>query len=170
MKYQESVKRGREAARSQWTLGDLALDLEPKYGEATLERYAEDIGVEFKTLEDYRYVSSRFEFPVRTGNLAWSVYKIFAAQEDRLDLISQEREKPWTASAAREFVQARASDDQIDEDLEGKKIAVDEILKLYIESAAGYNDEERRTDFREELEELCESIMKMWDNVTSEQE
>ena len=44
----------------QWTLGDLALEVETIHGEHTLERYAEEIGVEYSALREYRLVSRTF--------------------------------------------------------------------------------------------------------------
>jgi hypothetical protein len=38
----------------QWRLGEICDKLEPKYGENTLQRFAEDIGKNYSTLKDYR--------------------------------------------------------------------------------------------------------------------
>jgi hypothetical protein len=47
----------------QWILGEIASKLEPKYGERTLERFAEDIGRNFNTLKGYQatYLSWKTE-------------------------------------------------------------------------------------------------------------
>jgi hypothetical protein len=77
-----------------WTLGDLALEVETSYGEDKLGQFADDIGVPYTSMDEYRRISAAYKNPVRTGNLSWSVYKIFAAQENRAELIKERR---WTA-------------------------------------------------------------------------
>lgn len=42
----ELVEAGRKAARFQWKLGDLAGEVHCAYGEHSLARYADEIGVE----------------------------------------------------------------------------------------------------------------------------
>jgi hypothetical protein len=61
----------------------IALEVETSYGEAKLQAYADDIGVEYETLKGYRSVSGQYEKGVRTPDLPWSVFKVFAAQDDR---------------------------------------------------------------------------------------
>lgn len=85
--YAEYVRQGREAANSQWTLGDLAIQVQTTYGDHTLEKYADDIGVEYNTLRNYRYVSGQYQNARRRANLPWTVHATFAAQEDRIELI-----------------------------------------------------------------------------------
>jgi hypothetical protein len=113
-KYDEAVRKGREAAKSQWVLGDLALELEPKYGNATLQHFADDIGVEYQTLKVYRYVAGQYEKGTRIPGLSFSVCQIFAGQGDRAELLS---ERKWTAKEAREYVQGRNGDQVRGEEL-----------------------------------------------------
>lgn len=102
MDYDEAVKQGREAAKSQWTLGDLALSLEPKYGDATLATFADDIGVELKTLQDYRTVAAAF--PEKSGRPdTFGVARTLAAQPDRAELVKTVS----TVKEARELVKGR---------------------------------------------------------------
>jgi len=49
----------------QWTLGDLATNLTVEYGENTIGKFGYAIGVERKTLLNYRTVAERFEKLVR---------------------------------------------------------------------------------------------------------
>ena len=60
MKYEEAVERGRiivrDFNRNQWQLGELAHSLEPIYGKKTLERYADDIGINYASLRLCRTV------------------------------------------------------------------------------------------------------------------
>lgn len=129
MEYEEAVKQGREAARSQWTLGDLALTIETEYGEGTLQQFADDIGVEYRTLDDYRRVAAAYEIPERSGNLPWSVHQIFASQEDRAKLVRRR----WTAKVAREEIQARA--DRAHKEEERRKINARTFAEYYDQMA-----------------------------------
>jgi hypothetical protein len=56
--YDQAVEDGRKLVTSmkdsQFELGRIADKLEPKYGEHTLERFAEDIGLDYGTLKSYR--------------------------------------------------------------------------------------------------------------------
>lgn len=60
MKYEEAVRLGRmivrEFDKNQWQLGELAHSLEPLYGKKTLERYSDDIGINFHSLRNCRTV------------------------------------------------------------------------------------------------------------------
>jgi hypothetical protein len=71
---------------SQWTLGDLACEVEKSYGEDKLGEFAEDIGVPFRSLDDYRRGARAYSLKSRnvTGN-SFAVHLIFAAQDDRLE-------------------------------------------------------------------------------------
>jgi hypothetical protein len=101
-----------ETARN-WILGDLALEVETSYGERNLQRYADEISVGHDALIKYRYVASRWNSGNRIQNLAWSVHQIFAALDDRAEVI---RSRPtWTVAEAREYAEWRRN-------------AVDELL------------------------------------------
>jgi len=58
--YDEGVVEGKkimtEIEDRNWRLGDLANHVEPKYGENTLVRFAQDIGVPFNTLRNWRKI------------------------------------------------------------------------------------------------------------------
>ncbi len=85
--YESLVKQGRQAAKSQWTLGDLASKVEIAYGEGKLQEYAEDIGVDYRTLLDYRTVARAYEKSERS-ELPWSVHRVLASQDDRAALVT----------------------------------------------------------------------------------
>jgi hypothetical protein len=53
-KYRDLVERGKVAAKSLWTLGDLAARIESEYGRDRLGQYADDIGVPYATLKAAR--------------------------------------------------------------------------------------------------------------------
>jgi hypothetical protein len=103
MKFEEAVRQITEATKSNWIIGDAALEVELKYGEGTLEHLAEETGVEFEILRKYRYVSESYEKGIRIPNSSWTVHRIFAAQEDRAELVKRK----WTAAKARAEVKRR---------------------------------------------------------------
>jgi len=111
MIYAQAVRLGKEAAKSQWVLGDLALDVGTEYGEGKLQQYADDIGVEYEALKTYRTVARAYESGIRSPDSTWSIHRLFAAQHDRAALVR----KRWTAAKARKEVRDRAERDKRDE-------------------------------------------------------
>jgi hypothetical protein len=101
--YESLVKQGRQAAKSQWTLGDLASRVEIAYGDGKLQEYAEDIGVDYRTLLDYRTVARAYEKSERS-DLPWSVHRVLAAQEDRVKLVTDPK---LTYRAAQALIRGR---------------------------------------------------------------
>lgn len=67
--WEEYVTFGMEAREqkdnSQWSLGDLALGIMTDYGDDTIGKYGYAIGVEKKTLMNYRTISERFDKGIR---------------------------------------------------------------------------------------------------------
>lgn len=67
--WEEFVSRGMEARESkdnsQWLLGDLAQEVETTYGEDSIGKYSWAIGVEKKTMMNYRTVAKRFNRETR---------------------------------------------------------------------------------------------------------
>jgi hypothetical protein len=64
MKYEKAVKEARtivgRVEKDLWRLAQIAYELEPKYGEQTLARFADDIGLSFSTVRYYKRVYERF--------------------------------------------------------------------------------------------------------------
>ena len=75
--WEDLVLQGIEARQkkdsAQWELGDLALTVERIPGESTLERYAEDIGIQLNTLEVYRWVADTYEKLTRIKTLTMAL-------------------------------------------------------------------------------------------------
>ena len=95
----------RVAAVSRWVLGDLACMTESRWGEARLERLAAEADVGYSALRDYKAVAQAF--PAGSADRsahAWSVYRVLAAQPDRLELVSGEH---MTKAQAEELAAAR---------------------------------------------------------------
>ena len=93
------------ASVSQWVLGDLACQVETRYGEASLRNYAEEIGVDPYTLQSYRTVSKAYPQISRRLEISWSRYTRPAAEDDRLELIAGDL---MTVREARDLTRERA--------------------------------------------------------------
>jgi hypothetical protein len=104
----EAVKRGREcvarASDIQWELGELANNIEPKYGEETLERLAAELDVNPGTLKNYRTVFRAFPGKEPRGSNSFKVCDVFTSQEDRLKLVARRK---WTVAEATKYVKKR---------------------------------------------------------------
>lgn len=96
--WDDLVQRGRAATerigQAKWELGDLADEVETTYNGGQLQAFADEIGVQHSTLNNYRQVSRAF-VRVRT-KAPWSVYQMLAGREDRYDILA-EREH-WTVN------------------------------------------------------------------------
>ena len=93
-------RRGQTAANLPWTVGDLALEVEVTHGDKTLERYAEEVGVGYRAMRDYRRVSKLFEIGTRMPSLSWAHHQILASRDDRFEwLMRAEDAGPLTRPA-----------------------------------------------------------------------
>jgi hypothetical protein len=77
-------------SKGQWRLGELADKVEPIYNESTLEKFAETIGIPFKTVERHRDVWRAWkDFPAPGRELpSYSVARALAAVPDRADFVT----------------------------------------------------------------------------------
>jgi hypothetical protein len=84
--YEELVAEGQQAVLAQtglqWKLGDLAIEHRGLAGDKTakgtdvgLKQYAEDIGVDYNRLTNYRLVASAWPEPTRVGSVPWVCYR-----------------------------------------------------------------------------------------------
>ena len=90
--YDDAVETGRNLIRamkdSQFDLGRVADKLEPKYGDETLQHYAEDIGIDYGTLKSYRTTYKAWkDEPVRPRS--FSVAKVLNRHPDKADIIQE---------------------------------------------------------------------------------
>lgn len=89
----------------QWVLGDLACEVETRYGDEDMRIFATEIGVYYHTLRGYAATSAAFpRGSVGRQTHSYGVYQTLAAQEDRLELVSAER---MTVAQARQLVEKR---------------------------------------------------------------
>jgi len=107
MSYDGLVAAGREARQQadnmQWVEGDLALQVEALPGDErprdpetgafladekkALQRYADDVGLPYATLQNYRRTAELWPSSRRRDEAPWGVHAALNAQEDRFDLI-----------------------------------------------------------------------------------
>jgi hypothetical protein len=91
--YDEAVIEGQKLVSAmtkdyQFELGRIADKLEPKYREQTLERYAEEIGIDHGTLKSYRTTYKAWkDMPARPS--AFSVAKALNSYPNRADIIQE---------------------------------------------------------------------------------
>ena len=128
-RYRELVDVGRELAKSlstsQFSLGDVALEIEPMgpsggsrpHDKASvmvaLEMFAAEIGVALRTVETYRWVSSRWPARRRVPEVSYTVHRTLASipsDRKRWAAIADPPPHPrtgarvWTQDAARRVV------------------------------------------------------------------
>ena len=93
IKYDDAVREGRkivdQANRGWWRLGQIADQLQPKYGDKTLERFAAAIGIKFDTLARFRDVYRAWkEIPApERDSVSYSVRKELATLPHRAQIV-----------------------------------------------------------------------------------
>jgi hypothetical protein len=102
MEYDVAVKALQKISQDNWLIGEIADSVEPKYGDDTLGKLAEESGVSFSTIKNCRNVWRAYDEKVPRGT-NWSVCREFASQPDRFELI----EHQWSVREAREEIQKR---------------------------------------------------------------
>lgn len=103
--YDQYVVEGKAAVKHQWVLGDLAIKVSElnTYGEGKLERYARDIGVEYKTLQNYQAVAKAWEISLRR-DILFSIAMVLVTHPDRVAVVA--RDPHMTVEEAREIMRA----------------------------------------------------------------
>ncbi|MFI1279239.1 DUF6192 family protein [Streptomyces sp. NPDC020858] len=120
-RYEQIVAELREVVdqqtRGQFTIGDRALEIEPSRPrdgsrpeagwtvKESLTRLAEDIGLKYSTVNNARWVSSRWPREHRQPGVSFTVYRILASVEDEDERFAAVKQPPegktrWTADDA----------------------------------------------------------------------
>jgi len=93
--------------KSQWVLGKCALFVETKYGESNTDKYAKEIGVDAKTLQNYRWVVKSYlkddpEFKP-SSKLPFKLYETVATmpKEERTKFLEQADDNNFSIERAR---------------------------------------------------------------------
>ena len=104
--YEQCVEKGRAAVlaegENRWVQGDLAIIVPKKYGAQTLERFAQDIGLEYGTLRNRMAVARAW--PQNAPRGAFSVCRELTPHPDRHAILA--REPLMTVEEAREIMRA----------------------------------------------------------------
>lgn len=139
MKYDELVRRGREAVKrltqSQWELGDLALAVAPmgrrgiaNGGAERLRRYADEIDVEYSSLVEYRRVAEAWPNHTRVLSVSWSAHRELASHEDRFALLREGMTLSEARRAAGIAMAGRSKPEAVEEAVRENPAAVVEAI------------------------------------------
>jgi hypothetical protein len=120
LEWEDWAAAGEELARidssQQWRWGDWLVYGDHCWGEM-YEETARISGLGYDALRDYKWVSSRYEFAVRTANLSWSHYRVAASLDDidaRLELLRQAEQEGWpVVRLCEEVRRAKAADEPV---------------------------------------------------------
>ncbi|OGO52530.1 MAG: hypothetical protein A2148_08515 [Chloroflexi bacterium RBG_16_68_14] len=114
--YEDLVLDGMEARQqaddANWRLGDLAAEVVGGYGEGKLQDFAEKIGVEYKTLRNYRRIAKLFsENARRRAYLAFGHYDAVAARKDAESWLGRAERRRWSIRELRDAL--KDADDRV---------------------------------------------------------
>lgn len=104
--YNKTTKR--LESEKNWELGDLAQTVEKDYGSDSIGKYAREIGVNKKTLEQYRWVSRKFEKTMRLEflDLPWSHFMAVAELDEPKPWLKKARDNKWSYKQLVEEIKA----------------------------------------------------------------
>jgi hypothetical protein len=98
------INARKQGDQSNWELGDLALEVATVFGEDALGEYAERVGVNLNSLQEYRRVAAAFEMSTRVHILTWSHHRVAAGEEDRAEWLRQAVDHGWSVSQLAEAI------------------------------------------------------------------
>lgn len=110
--WEEYISRGLSARESkdngQWALGDIAAGLVIDYGEDTIGKFGVAIGVEKKTLMNYRTISAKFTMDTRLryAKLSFSHFAALSAVEKPEAWLEKADDEDWSVEHLRKEVVA----------------------------------------------------------------
>lgn len=108
MSWEELILAGingrKQGDQSNWELGDLALEVATVFGEDALGEYAERVGVNLNSLQEYRRIAAAFEMSTRVHILTWSHHRVAAGEEDRAEWLRQAVDHGWSVSQLAEAI------------------------------------------------------------------
>jgi hypothetical protein len=153
-RYEQLVTQAKDLiaqiARAQFSLGDMALEIEPMRAVGgsmpngtedlftvteSLQMFADDIGVERRTVEDWRYTANRWPKERRTEGVSFTVHRILASvvdEDERWAAIENAPFNPrtgarqWTPDGAKRVVGQRVE----------RPVTVDEKVQAVAEPSA----------------------------------
>jgi hypothetical protein len=87
---EEGTQLAKNIEQGQMRLGQIADELEPKYGDSTLARYAQEIGININTLQNYRSVFRTWHEDPRVKEVPkFSVAKALVKHPDRAKIVAE---------------------------------------------------------------------------------
>ena len=100
--FNDICELGREAMDlrkfSNIVIGRLALEVEARYGENSIGTFSKEVGLRKSTVNQYRWVSSRFPDLKTYGDLSYTYYRIAAGTDTPEKWIEQAVENNWTVT------------------------------------------------------------------------
>ena len=146
LRWEEAVSVGLELRAmkddSQWGLGDLALKVEKDYGTDAIGKLANEIGINKKSLQQYRRVAAAFPKEKRVLHLSHRHHLILAAREDRFEWLEKAADNNWSTARLLRELKGRNGPAKKDErspdifrcpDCGGWRIETDNVCQCYEE-------------------------------------
>lgn len=100
--YDEICEVGREARNlrdfSNIVIGRLALNLERRYGEATISSFAKEIQMDPNTVSQYRWVASKFPQIQSYNGLSYSYFRIAAGTQEPQEWVQKAIDNGWNVT------------------------------------------------------------------------
>jgi hypothetical protein len=137
--WKELVEEGKRVLETrdmaQWKLGDLANEVETHYGGQDLQKYADEIGVNYSSLRVYQAVSRKFEFATRVAFLLpWSYFRVVAGLDldTALWLLEEAKKEGWTYRRLEEAVKGLRPEEEklVECDLCERKFSSEETMNI----------------------------------------
>lgn len=121
---------------SQWALGDLASGVQKTYGEGSIEKYANAIGVPYKRLLEYRHTALAWKSEKRLPFMSYSHHKEALRAANPEEMLIKAHDNSWTVrQLERELGLERSVDCEHTVELSnrctkcGKKFPIDNSVK-----------------------------------------
>lgn len=96
---------------SQWFLGELATGIEKKYGEDSLGKYSREIGVNPKSLTEYRRVVKKWPRYKRVRFMSFSHHQRVLKAQDPEEVLNLASENEWSIKQLdRYLIEERSAD------------------------------------------------------------
>jgi len=116
-----------------WWIGKVALTVIKKYGEDKLGDFAREIGLKKVTIEQYRWVVSKFGpdyKPDEEHYLSWSYYRLAAGTGEPAEWIEKTINNDWTVIELEKKIKGLPIPKECDHDFKKKMIEVCEICGI----------------------------------------
>lgn len=96
--------------RSQWELGDLAGEIEKDYGVDAIGEFAREIGIQKKTLYEYRRIAKAYNKVHRMELLSFHHHQIALGTKDPADWLEKAHDNNWSCEQMFKEIQKTSSE------------------------------------------------------------